>query len=741
MSDSPPPVHPAAGPGGDPADQVPLAEFHPSSADAVVAGPQATADVGEIARRVFGFESLRPGQREVIGDVLAGRPVVTVMPTGAGKSLCYQLPAVLFAESGGFTLVISPLIALMKDQVDSLQARDVSAAALTSAASPGRQREILDGIRAGFYTLVYIAPERFRSPRFLSALSEVRDKLVLMAIDEAHCISEWGHDFRPDYRRLGAAVHALAPPRLLALTATATPEVREDIAVQLGMGEPNFHVRGFDRPNLWFIVERAGGAADKSQRLITKVRDRVGGVALVYAATRKNAERYAEALQEAGLRVRVYHAGLADEDRVSAQEAFMGDKLDVIVATNAFGMGVDKADIRLVVHADVPRSPEAYYQEAGRGGRDGQQTGCVLLFNHADVRLQEFLIDASFPDAEVLRGLWRLLRDDPQVGWNFGRMRGYLPGNPHESVIKSAIRILLRHGLLYEQGDFLLAGKPEPNGPYPPLDVQALARRADSERRKLRTMIEYAYYPRCRRHFILEYFGDVDWRQRTSRCSGCDNCLGLSQTRVLDDEQTDAARKLLALINQISGRFGRTKLAALANGTDDDDRFAELPERGCLRGTPGRQLMELMRALEGGGLVDVSRGEYPTLAITSRGRQIVAGSLDIDEVGLSMIAKTSTRKSRKAKKSSSRTSKGAGTRIGAISDEPLDHDLVERLRSLRYELATEKSVPAYVVFSNKTLEAIARARPGSTEELAEVHGIGPGRLEAYGAQILAVIGA
>lgn len=739
MTDTPPSVHP------------PPAQLDPEPAGALPAGADpagalpADGDViihdviADAARRVFGFESLRPGQREIIEDVIAGRPVVTVMPTGAGKSLCYQLPAVLFTESGGFALVVSPLIALMKDQVDSLVARGVSAAALTSAASPSQQREMLDGIRAGYYTLMYVAPERFRSPRFLSALSEVRDKLTLMAIDEAHCISEWGHDFRPDYRRLGAAVQALAPPRVVALTATATPEVREDIAVQLSMPDPVFHVRGFDRANLWFMVERSGGLADKSSRLVQKIRDRAGGVALVYAATRKNAERYRDALAEAGLRAGLYHAGLADEDRVTAQEAFMNDQLDVIVATNAFGMGVDKADIHLVVHADVPRSPEAYYQEAGRGGRDGELTSCVLLFNHADVRLQEFLIDTSYPSAEVLRGLWKLLRDDPQIGWNIGRMRALLPGTPHDSVVKSSIRILTRHGLLQDQGDYLLASRPEPNGTFPPLDVEALARRADGERRKLRTMIEYAYYPRCRRHFILEYFGDADWRQRARRCSGCDNCLGLSQTRALDETQKQAAGKLLALIRRLSGRFGRTRLAGLANGTDDDARFTDLPERGSLRGTPARQLLELMRALEGGGLVDVSRGEYPTLSITGRGEQVLDGTLDIDEVGLSMIAKTSTKRSRKSKKSGS-GSRSSGNSAAAHSDEPLDHDLFERLRSLRYELATEQSVPAYVVFSNKTLEAIVRARPGTAEELAQVRGIGPSRLEAYGAQILKVIG-
>ena len=317
-----------------------------------------------------------------------------------------------------------------------------------------------------------MAPERFRSPRFIDALAQIGDRLGLLAIDEAHCISEWGHDFRPDYRRLGGVVSEMRPPRVIALTATATPEVREDIGRQLHMSEPRFHVRGFDRPNLFFAVHRAGGAADKCERLVEKVRERAGGVALVYAATRKNAERYGEALQSAGMSVGVYHAGLEDRDREAAQDAFMAGKLDVIVATNAFGMGVDKANIRLVIHADLPRSPEAYYQEAGRGGRDGEPTGCLLLFNHADKRLQEFLIDASIPTAEVLRGVWKVLRDDPQLGIHMGRLRyglASLLGDkpPHESTVRSAVRILTRHGFLREADGFLAATRPSPSDQYP----------------------------------------------------------------------------------------------------------------------------------------------------------------------------------------------------------------------------------------------------------------------------------
>jgi ATP-dependent DNA helicase RecQ len=682
-------------------------------------------DVSRALDQVFGFQSLRPGQAEVIDDVLAGRPVVTVMPTGAGKSLCYQLPAVLLGEQGGVTLVVSPLIALMKDQVDSLRALGVAAAALTSAASPEEQAEILAGIRAGLYTLVYVAPERFRSPRFASALAEAGDRLVLLAIDEAHCISEWGHEFRPDYRRLGEVVGRIRPPRLIALTATATPEVRTDIATQLGLEAPSMHVRGFDRPNLRYAVTPAGGTADKSQRLVELVRTRTGGVALVYAATRKNAERYAAALGEVGMRVRVYHAGLDDTDRHQAQDEFMAGTLDVIVATNAFGMGVDKSDIRLVVHADLPRSPEAYYQEAGRGGRDGRSTDCVLLFNHADVRLQEFLIDASYPGPELMRALWKEVRDHPEQGADVERLRRTVPGEPTAAAVKSGLRILERHGFLRAEGPYLVAARPHEAEGYAPLDLDGLARRAEVERSKLRSMVEYAYHPACRRQFILRYFGDVDWAGGAQRCTGCDNCTGQGHSKPLTDEQIFQVRALLALIDRLRGRFGRTRVAALATGSDDDDRFIDLPERGTLRGQSARQVMDLLRALEGAGLIEASRGEYPTLAITAAGREVAEGTTDAGELSVFVPA---PRKSRK---------RAAAPVV--VSDEPIDGDLVERLRQLRTDLARETSVPPYVVFSNRTLEALARARPSSTEELLAVPGIGQNKLDRYGDAILATM--
>lgn len=615
------------------------------------------------ALTALGHEALRPGQADVIADIFAGHPVVALMPTGAGKSLCYQLPAMVLAESGGVTLVVSPLIALMKDQVDSLTTRGVAAVALTSAANQDEQREILDGLRAGLYALVYVAPERFRSPRFVDALRALGKRLALVAIDEAHCISEWGHDFRPEYRRLGEVVAELAPPRVAAFTATATPEVRADIGTQLKMLSPRVHVRGFDRPNLHYAVQPTGGAADKAAHLIELVRTRESGVALVYAATRKNAEKFALELKAAGMRARVYHAGLEDSVRERNQDVFMAGKLDVIVATNAFGMGVDKSDIRLVVHADLPRSPEAYYQEAGRGGRDGKPTRAILLFNHGDVRLQEFLIDASYPSAAVLRGVWKLLRDEPSLGAQDAqfeeRLRERIPEDVSAAAMGSCVRILERHGMLRSDGQAWQATRPEP-GAFPVLDVDALARRADVERKKLKLMVDYAYTNGCRRQYVLDYFGDPAWSDKARRCGACDNCDALANgaTPGLPDSVATAIRDVLAMIGAISGRFGRMRLAALAIGDDEDERFEDLPDRGCLRGWKQKDALELLRALETAGLIEASRGEYPTIGTTRQGDRVALGQISPADAGVRLLV---TKASRTRPKT--RTGRSAAKRV------------------------------------------------------------------------------
>lgn len=355
----------------------------------------------------FGLRQFRPGQQDVIRAVLARQDCLCIMPTGGGKSLCYQLPAV---ARSGLTLVVSPLIALMKDQVDALQSLGISATYINSSLTLPEQRERMDRMAAGEYRLVYIAPERLRNSLFLERLRSVR--VELLAVDEAHCISEWGHDFRPDYARLGLLRQRIGSPPTIALTATATPVVRDDVVQQLQLREPQVVVTGFRRTNLHFEVITAHSQAEKTRELIEFL-EQTSGAGIIYAATRKRCGELVEMLANAGVKRKVafYHAGLAPDERRRVQEAFMADQVQIIVATNAFGMGIDKRDLRFVVHYNIPGSLEAYYQEAGRAGRDGERSRCVLLYSWADRKIQEFFIESSYPPAEIVEEVYDYLRE------------------------------------------------------------------------------------------------------------------------------------------------------------------------------------------------------------------------------------------------------------------------------------------------------------------------------------------
>ncbi|HTN74962.1 MAG TPA: ATP-dependent DNA helicase RecQ, partial [Pirellulaceae bacterium] len=359
----------------------------------------------------FRLSSFRPGQRDVIESVLASQDCLCIMPTGGGKSLCYQFPSVV---RDGTTLVISPLIALMKDQVDALQALGLAATYINSSLSPSEQHERMNAMAAGQFDLVYVAPERLRNGRFLEAVRAM--KLQLLAVDEAHCISEWGHDFRPDYARLGRFRERLGFPQTIALTATATPTVRRDVIELLQLKEPKTFITGFGRPNLRFEVVQANGEAEKDQVLCDFLRDNAGS-GIVYAATRKRCEQVMSLIAESTKRrVGLYHAGLQPDQRRQVQEDFMSGKIEIIVATNAFGMGIDKAALRFVVHYNMPGTLEAYYQEAGRAGRDGLPSRCLLLFSYGDTKIQEFFIDSAYPSREIVAKVYNYLRkldDDP----------------------------------------------------------------------------------------------------------------------------------------------------------------------------------------------------------------------------------------------------------------------------------------------------------------------------------------
>jgi ATP-dependent DNA helicase RecQ len=354
----------------------------------------------------FGLSSFRAGQEQVISTVLAGRDCLCVMPTGGGKSLCYQLPALVF---DGLTLVVSPLIALMKDQVDQLHALGLPVSFINSTLSAAEQNDRLDRMAAGEFRLLYVVPERFRSGRFLDAVRAAGVKLL--AVDEAHCISEWGHDFRPDYARLGHFRRLLGNPTTIALTATATDRVRRDIVELLALHEPETFITGFARPNLFYEVQMPRSERQKPEALVDFL-GRTPGSGIIYTSTRKRAEEVAETITaQTRRRTVVYHAGMLPDQRRKAQEDFMRGRCEIVVATNAFGMGIDKADVRFVVHYNMPGSLEAYYQEAGRAGRDGAQSHCIMLYHASDRYIQEYFIDSNYPAREIVKAVYDYLRE------------------------------------------------------------------------------------------------------------------------------------------------------------------------------------------------------------------------------------------------------------------------------------------------------------------------------------------
>ena len=589
-------------------------------------------------RDLFGHGEFRGGQREIMESVVAGDDTLVIMPTGAGKSLCYQLPAFV---TEGVTLVVSPLIALMKDQVDQLVDRGLPASFINSSIPWSEQRDRLKMMAHGQYKLVYVAPERFANRAFVDALSQV--PVGLLAVDEAHCISQWGHDFRPDYRRLGEARERLGNPVTMALTATATPVVQEDILAGLGLENAAVFVRGFERPNLFFEVFHARGHDAKIERIVALLAEHHGESAVVYCATRRQVEEVTTALADVSIEVGCYHGGMSDREREDAQDAWISGSIPVLVATNAFGMGVDKPDVRAVIHYNVPGSLEAYYQEAGRAGRDGQPANCLLLFNYADRGIHEFFTDTSFPSRKVVLDVWDKIRALGRGTHAVApeRLASGMKG-VHNLAVETIFRSLRYHGHIdfgVRDGRPWLAILDDVPGSELRIDWGRLQTRRRIGERQLEDVVQYASARSCRPGQIVRYFGGEP--TFGDSCDNCDACAGIPSyalQSVLEggrrirtsDDPAVILKKLLAGVARTRGKWGAHAVAGMLRGSRAkkilDARLDRLSTHGILSALKQDEIVYLLDVIERHGLV--SRNEHGCLGLTPDGTDVMMDAAD-----------------------------------------------------------------------------------------------------------------
>lgn len=589
-----------------------------------------------ILQSVFGYDSFRTQQAEIIDDVLQGQDCFVLMPTGGGKSLCYQIPALL---RSGTAIVVSPLIALMQDQVSALKANGVRADYYNSSLDPDSEHQVLMQLHTGQLDLLYVSPERLLKQSFLNQLQNL--PIALFAIDEAHCISQWGHNFRPEYAQMGALRAVFPQVPFIALTATADHATRQDILDKLHLHQPKVHVSSFDRPNIRYTV------LEKRQPLkqLTKFLDtRNNECGIVYALSRKKVEEVAEALKAEGYKAKAYHAGLASEIRQSVHQQFLRDEIDIVVATVAFGMGIDKPNVRFVVHYDLPKNIEGYYQETGRAGRDGLNSEALLLFSMQDVATAKYFVE-NVPDEEQRR----------------------------------------------------------------------------IENFKLSSMVNFAEAQNCRRNVLLNYFGEPSHKA----CGNCDVCLN---PPTLFDGKI-AAQKALSCVYRLNQSFGAKHIIDVLRGMDNERirslNHTEVSTYGIGKEYSAHEWNSILRQLIHLGYLFQDIQNFSVLKLTESSGDLLKGKI---ELALAFPKKESSAGANRTAKKSTK-------------DSLLDKDraLFDELRTLRKEIADSEDIPAYQVFGDATLVAMAQQRPQNDSELLRVSGVGETKLARFGFEFLSCL--
>lgn len=596
------------------------------------------SDKLSVLKDYFGHDSFRDGQEQIVDALLDGRDALCIMPTGAGKSMCYQIPALLF---DGVTIVVSPLISLMKDQVGSLVQSGVPAAYINSSLSYPQFLRVLSNVEHGKYKIIYVAPERLLTDGFLDTCKKI--KISMVAVDEAHCVSQWGQDFRPSYLKIVSFIKSLENrPIVGAFTATATNDVKEDIKKILRLENPFEITTGFDRPNLFFSVIKS---SSKDEKLIDLIRERGDRSGIVYCATRKNVESVCELLCDNGFSATRYHAGLDEYERRKNQEDFVFDRKNIMVATNAFGMGIDKSNVTYVIHYNMPKNIESYYQEAGRAGRDGGEADCILLYSPKDVRLNRFMIENSEDNDELT------IEENEQI------------------------------------------------------------RERDFER--LKHMTFYSTTNDCLRGFILRYFGG----DKKAYCGKCSNCLSVHK---LVDVTIDA-QKIMSCIARTGQRYGKTVICDVLKGSKSEKILkAELNNQstyGIMKEVTARHIFGTIDFLAEKEYIS-SDNETEALKLLPKSRDVLFG------------------RERLVMKKVENSEKVVKTHRPEV---PVNADLLDALKALRKSIASKKSVPAYVIFTDATLTDMCKKCPETPDEMLEVSGVGRTKLEKFGKEFLEVI--